>query len=58
MGRTLHVILRFLVGIVAITIMLHFFGLSWTDIGRMTAEGLHGIFDILNSLKEFQSIAN
>lgn len=55
MGRTLHTIIRFLVGIIAITFMLHFFGITWTDLGKMTAEGLRGIFDILGILKDFQN---
>lgn len=52
MGRALHNLLRFLIGVVAMTLLLHFFGLSWTEVGRMTAEGLRGIFEVLGVLKE------
>ena len=51
MGRGMHIILRFLVGIITITLMLKFFGLSWAELGKMTADGLKGILEIANELK-------
>ena len=54
MVRGIHIVLRFLVGIIAMTLMLHFFDLSWAELGKMAADGIKGILEVFNAIKRIQ----
>ena len=46
MGRGIHVVLRFVVGVVSIALVLKFLGISWNDVDYFIKHGLKSAFEI------------
>lgn len=51
--RSIHIALRFLVGIISITIFLGVFGYSWADVGSIIGDGLKDLIEMVGMLKRF-----
>ena len=54
--RSIHIAVRFLVGIISITIFIGIFGYSWADVGSIIGDGLKDLIEMVGIVKRFISI--
>lgn len=52
MFRSIHVVLRALVGIVAIIAFMRFLGVTWSDVDYFVNHGIKNAFKVISSFKD------
>lgn len=52
MGRSMWIVLRFLIGVISLIILMSIMGISWSDVTNFLGEALKSTFDILKLVQK------
>lgn len=53
MARSMHIVLRFVTGIVCTALVLKFIGITWADVDFFVKHGLGTFFEVVRQFKQF-----
>ena len=53
MARALGALVRFVIGIICITVVMRFFGVTWGDIGSIAQDGFRTLFETAKVVKGY-----